>query len=266
MSAISIGPLLFSTERFAAIIGIGAFLLAVAILARLLKNDAAQFSFGAIVTGIAAARIGHVLLNWETFGAEPLRVFYVWQGGFSLGFGLVGLALYAVLRARRLPLLGTLAGGTFMGLAAWALVLVLTRYSVAIPLPDQLLERQGTGEQVALSDFAGRPMVVNLWASWCPPCRRELPMMSEVAKHTPGVTFAFVNQGDPEPRIKSYLADQNISLDLVLVDPSWQTATHYGAKGLPTTLFINADGRVVDTVVGEISLEGLSAHLNEIAR
>lgn len=265
MSAVSIGPLLFATDRFAAIIGIGAFLLAMSLLARLLRSDAARLSFSAILVGLLAARLGHVILHWETFGPEPLRVFYVWQGGFELVAGLAGLLLYGVVRVRRWRSAATLTGSTVAGLGVWAMFLLLTGYSVSVPLPEQLLLHQVSGEPIALSDFAGKPMVINLWATWCPPCVRELPMLSEMAAETPDVTFAFVNQGDPAAAIASFLEQQDIGLDVSLVDEGWLTSTHYGARGLPTTLFIDAQGRVVDTVVGEVSRESLAAHLELIS-
>lgn len=264
MSAVSIGPLLFATERFAAILGIGAFFLALPILARLFKSDAARYGFGAVVAGLLAARLGHVLLNWQTFIIEPLRVFFVWQGGFELFAGLAGLILYGALRVKRWSGAATLTGSTAVGFGIWGMVLLLTRYSVGVPLTEQPLMHQVTGEAIALSSFAGKPMVINLWASWCPPCVRELPLLSEVAAQTPEVTFAFVNQGDPVQTIAEFLRQQDIVLDVSVVDETWQTSTHYGAKGLPTTLFIDAQGRVVDTVVGEVSPESLAAHLDLI--
>lgn len=265
MSAVSIGPLLFSTDRFAAIIGIGVFLVAMSVLGRLFKSDAARLSFSAVLAGLLAARLGHVLLHWDTFGPEPLRVFYVWQGGFSLPAGLVGLLLYGLVRVRRWPGAIALSGATVAGLGVWSMALLLTSYSTAMPLPDQPLQHHVSGETLALAGFSGKPMVINLWATWCPPCVRELPMMSKMAAQMPDVTFAFVNQGDPGVVIAEFLARQGISLDVSLVDVSWQTSTHYGAKGLPTTLFIDAEGMVVDTVVGEVSRESLQSHLDLIA-
>lgn len=70
-------------------------------------------------------------------------------------------------------------------------------------LPDLTLTTLG-GTEVRLSDFRGKPLVLNAWATWCPPCRRELPMMVRLAQENPEVRFAFVSQGEGPLVVKNF--------------------------------------------------------------
>jgi thiol-disulfide isomerase/thioredoxin len=117
---------------------------------------------------------------------------------------------------------------------------------------------------VKLGDFAGKPIVVNLWASWCPPCRREMPLLAETAAARKDVTFLFVNQGESPQTIRSYLARENLTLSPVLLDQAMQLPRHYSAPGMPTTLFLRADGTLASIHMGEISPELLSAKIDRI--
>ncbi|MCZ4088779.1 TlpA family protein disulfide reductase [Sinorhizobium psoraleae] len=107
----------------------------------------------------------------------------------------------------------------------------------------------------------GRPAVLNLWASWCPPCRREMPMMADMAGSNPQVDFLFANQGEGRKAIAAYLRHTGVDLKTILLDPFADLSRHYGAMGLPATLFINPDGTLAATHLGEISREALAERL-----
>ena len=94
---------------------------------------------------------------------------------------------------------------------------------------------------------------------------RPLPLLAQSAAETPGVTFAFVNQGDDGATIQTYLGEQGIVLPDAYLDPTWRTSTHYQALGLPTTLFVDADGRLAKNHVGEISPEQLNDALASLS-
>src|SRR3546814_7473677 len=67
--------------------------------------------------------------------------------------------------------------------------------------------------------MTGEPMVVNLWATWCPPCRREMPVLAKAQEERGDVTFVFVNQGESESEIRDYLRESHLQLSNVLLDP-----------------------------------------------
>lgn len=254
MNAITLGPLMLSADRVSALIGIAVFLGLTAILARRLGEPVGRWSTLAFLAGVAAARLGHIAINWETFAPEPMRILAIWQGGFHWPTGLIVAAMLLFLMVRpasqRIGGLVSLAVGVFV----WHAATLLTSGVEPIELPQHPLHTLAH-EPVQLAHFRGEPMVVNLWATWCPPCRREMPMMAEVAAGTSGVTFVFANQGEDQARIRNYLSREDLLLPNVLLDGLGELGRHYRAVGLPATLFIDADGTLVDMYLGEISRE-----------
>jgi thiol-disulfide isomerase/thioredoxin len=122
------------------------------------------------------------------------------------------------------------------------------------------------GDFRSIRDFEGRPVVVNLWASWCPPCRREMPLLAQTAAAQPDVAFLFVNQGESSETIRRYLARDRLELGHVLLDPAMAVSRHYAAQGLPVTLFLRPDGTLASLHTGEISREALAAGIDGIRR
>ncbi len=257
MNAVALGPLVFAPDRFAAILAIAAFLIASEILARKVDRGFSDWAWKAVLVFIAGARLGHVVLHAQSFASEPLRALAFWQGGFSIEAGILVALAYTGWRFRR-----------HIRQAAWTLlpaacavfitifVLGLTAGAPKTPLPQASFLTLN-GEAMQPSALAGRPLVINLWATWCPPCRREMPMMAEVAAQTDHATFVFVNQGEGREAIETYLTAENIALDTVLLDSLGQFGMTYAVPGLPATLFIGADGLLSSVHMGEISKEAL---------
>jgi len=264
MNAIAIGPLVFASDRLAAILGIFAFILLTSILTRRVDRSFVPWSNWALIGGLVAARLGHVALHGRSFGEEPWRIIAFWQGGFEPVAGLVGVLIASLvyIRSLRTGLAGAAAVG--LGIVVWAGVGQLTKATLGQPAPAIALQ-QLDGPSVAFGDFAGKPMVINLWASWCPPCRREMPLLAEVAASRNDVAFLFVNQGEGAEAIRSYLASQRLSLRHILLDQSMQIQRHYNTVGLPSTLFLRADGTLATMHMGEISRETLDANIGKIA-
>ena len=109
------------------------------------------------------------------------------------------------------------------------------------------------GSTVSLSAFAGRPLVINLWATWCPPCHREMPVLAAAQRARPEIQFVFVNQGESAEVVARYLAANGLRLSNVVLDPARQTAKTTGSSGYPTTLFYDARGRLRKRHMGELS-------------
>ncbi|HAQ27862.1 MAG TPA: peroxiredoxin, partial [Pseudomonas sp.] len=117
---------------------------------------------------------------------------------------------------------------------------------------------------VALQDFVGKPLVVNLWATWCPPCRREMPVLAEAQRTESDVTFLFVNQGEGERVIADFLDTEGLGLENVLLDTGGRLGQHVGSTALPTTLFYDAEGRQVGSHLGELSRASLARALERL--
>ncbi len=185
--------------------------------------------------------------------------------GFHTAFGAAVAVVFTLLRFRlqwRLVLWSALPGAV----AAYAAVFVLqlTAGVPAIPLPTGDNYLTLAGEPFNPTDFKGRPVVVNLWATWCPPCRREMPMMADVAASNDAATFVFVNQGEGREVIDRYLKTENLKLDHVALDSLREFGGHYAVPGLPATLFIGSDGTLQSVHMGEISREALAAGVQKI--
>jgi cytochrome c biogenesis protein CcmG, thiol:disulfide interchange protein DsbE len=132
-------------------------------------------------------------------------------------------------------------------------------------LPELRLERLGGGE-LDLAALAGRPVVINLWATWCGPCRRELPMMTRMDRERPDVAFVFVNHQEQPEAVRRYLVQTGVELERLVLDPRGDVGRIYRSPGLPTTLFFDADGTLVGRHVGEIDLVTLFNAVADLIR
>lgn len=108
-------------------------------------------------------------------------------------------------------------------------------------------------KSVALADFRGRPLVINFFASWCVPCAKEMPAFQQVYQQERSrVAFLGVNHQDSRPDGLEMLRRTGVQYPAAS-DPDGTVAVAYGLFGMPTTLFVSADGRVVDRHTGELS-------------
>lgn len=259
---LQIGPIAMATERALAIALLWAFLALGTIVAKRLDSRAPRATWISLLAGIAAARVGFVAANAQAYGAEPWSVIALWQGGFSPWPGVAAAALVLAVmlgRSRAAALMiGALAGLALVHFAA-------TRYLTPEPrpLPQGIVLTSLNGEPMPLENLRGRPLVVNLWATWCPPCRREMPMIVDVARSSP-VPILLVNQGEAAPTIRSYLSRDELRTDAVRLDPTGALGRAIGSAALPTTLFIDAEGRIRRVHVGEISRAALIAAAGQL--
>ena len=260
---ISIGPLALALERLFAALGIIGFLTAASWIGRRHGRSSEKAAWRALLVGLVAARAGFVGQNWSAFAVEPLSIFYVWQGGFSPLAGLAAAAISLVLSLSRSPaLLPT--GMAFVGSAAAALIATsLFLASAQRPLPQGLVLHSLAGEASALDDRKGKPFVINLWAIWCPPCRRELPMLIEEAERSP-VPILLANQGEDAANVRIWLDGERLTSTHILLDRDQTAAAAIGSAGLPAMLFIDSKGIIRMAHVGEISRAALIAGLREL--
>jgi thiol-disulfide isomerase/thioredoxin len=120
------------------------------------------------------------------------------------------------------------------------------------------------GAPVKLSDFQGKPTVVNLWATWCAPCVREMPVLQQAQASQPSVNFVFINAGESPQRVQAWLRSHNLPLKNVLLDATMQAAAEFKAPGFPTTLFFDAQGVLVSVRMGELSPATLTERIEDL--
>ncbi|GAB5603230.1 TlpA disulfide reductase family protein [Thermus sp. FJN-A] len=131
-------------------------------------------------------------------------------------------------------------------------------------LPVLLPYRAAWGEELRLSQHFGRPIVLNFWASWCPPCRREAPMLEAYwQRYQDQVLFLGVNFQDTEEAALAFIQEFGLSFPSV-ADPRGRVGIDYGVYGLPETFFIDAEGRVLARHVGELKPKDLEGYLRAL--
>jgi peroxiredoxin len=109
------------------------------------------------------------------------------------------------------------------------------------------------GEELSLSDFHGQPVVLNFWASWCPPCRAEIPHFQESSvKFNGQAVILGVDQGEPLPIVADFGAALGVTYPL-LVDQTNAVNQSYNVRALPTTIFIDANGIVREVFTGIVN-------------
>ena len=218
--------------------------------------------FSLFLLGLLAARIGFVIAYWRYFHQDPLQMLDLRDGGFVVWAGLLAVVVGAVIWGwRRAGLRRPLGWGLCSGLAFWLLASLSSNlYEKGTQLPDMVL-RNANGESVQLGSYKGGPLVINLWATWCPPCRREMPVLQNAQHQHENVTFLFVNQGESMQSVSTFLETQGLNLSNVLFDSGGQLGQKVGSMALPTTLFYNADGRLLASHLGELSEASLARAL-----
>ena len=262
MNTLQFGPLAIAFERLLAIAALWAFIALVSVGRRWIGGGPGRPSVCAVAVGIAAARLGFVVENWPAFTPEPWTAAYLWQGGFSplFGVGAAALVLLAMLRGKALLL--ALAALLTVSVA-WFLADRLAQVPPR-PLPASLQALRMDARTVSLDSLRGRPFVINLWATWCGPCQREMPMLAEVAATNADVPILIINQGEDVYRVTAFLEREGLSAANILLDPNSGFGRALGSSALPTTAFVSSDGRVTEVHIGEISRAALMSAINEL--
>ncbi|MCZ4088780.1 prolipoprotein diacylglyceryl transferase family protein [Sinorhizobium psoraleae] len=158
MNAVAIGPFAFSADRFSAIAGMIVFMAVGSLLAARIDNRLGIWTTAAVLSGIIGARAAHVLIHAESFLQEPWRVLAMWQGGFSMDGGFIGIFLATVILFRRAPhaapwAIMPLAAGLF----TWVVATTLTNGSAAARAPATTYAVLAQGETISIADRKGAP-------------------------------------------------------------------------------------------------------------
>jgi thiol-disulfide isomerase/thioredoxin len=147
----------------------------------------------------------------------------------------------------------------------------------AAPAAELKLWKGGPSPALALKDLEGRPhrladykgkvVLINFWATWCAPCRDEMPSIQRLKEKLGGGNFVVlaVNLDEPESRIRKFLSGMKVDF-VILLDPERRVAKAWDARILPASFIVGADGRVRYTLVGEIEWdnEHMVARVSEL--
>lgn len=220
--------------------------------------------------GLAASRLAHLVRHADAYLVSPWSMLDLRDGGWFAPAGLAVGVAWLGWRAHRAPALRRALGrSTLAGAAVWMGLTVLVqqagRGAADDVVPDVTLTALDGGATQQLPDaLAGRPAVVNLWATWCGPCRVEMPVLAQAQQRHGEVRFLFVNQGESAAAVQAYLRREGLALRDVWLDPGRTLGPAVGSSGLPTTLFFDAQGKRVHAHFGVLNAAALQARLRDL--
>ena len=150
------------------------------------------------------------------------------------------------------------AGLVALAVAASLIAVALVTTGPSGPAPDPAapafsLPVLGQSGQIALSDYTGKPLIVNFFASWCEPCQQETPLLARFYRAEHGkVAIVGLDENDSQANALSFTHKEGVSYP-VGFDPQVVAASAYGVAGLPQTFFLDARHRIVDRVFGAVT-------------
>ncbi len=268
--SLAIGPAGVTLSHLLMLLSLGVALLVGALLGRRQLTTTGDTLLNVVILGVLGARLAFVVLYHDSY-YNLWQMIDVRDGGFHVAGGVLTAALYAGWALwRHPPQRKALSGGLAAGVGTWGVLAmaVIAMSELSPPVPEAELLTL-TGEPVSLAEMArreNRPLVANIWATWCPPCVREMPVFAEAQRNRPDILFAFANQGESAPLVQRFLDRADLALDNVLLDQNGQLSEAVGARVLPTTLFYDADGTLLHTHIGELSRATLERGLDLLSR
>ena len=266
--ALVLGPLVLEWGRLAFLIGVMGF---VTVLGRTSgahgnrtsgahgnrSKDANLERVGtiAVVLGVIAARLGFVFEQREAFAAgNLLEIFDVRSGGFSWPWALAALVPLAWLRTP--AQFGKLATAGVMAVIAAALPVLFKPTSGTVSVANNLGLMNLEGTASTWGELP-KPVLVNVWATWCGPCRAEMPLLAEYAQR--GAKIVFLNAGESADDVKKYLTAEKLEIPVML--DSGRIRDQLRVVGLPTTFIIGKDGTILARRMGPLDRGGLEVLL-----
>lgn len=222
--------------------------------------------FVAAGIGLLTARFAHLASNAGPYLASPGSMLDLRDGGWhQLAGGIAGIAWLAWRGWQTPQCRRPLTVAALAGLLVWSAGLLLTGARDSVAMPTMALATLEDARPVDLrTAAAGRPVVVNLWASWCGPCRQEMPTLAAAQQREDKVGILFVNQGESQAAVRAYLSSLGLPLRDVLLDPGSQLGPAVGSRGLPTTLFYDARGTLIDAHFGVLNAPALESRLRAL--
>lgn len=134
--------------------------------------------------------------------------------------------------------------------------------AIGHPAPDFVLESL-SGNTVHLSELQGHPILLNFWATWCGPCRQEMPLLAKYHQSQPDLVMLAVNAGEERDQVKAFRDEFGLMFD-VLLDPEGRVQSLYDIRGYPTTFFLDERGIVRAVVMGALDETSLPRYLEKV--
>ncbi len=287
--AFTIGPMLLPTRPMSVLLSL---LIAIWVSGRIARYTGLEQGWiqGAAETsawlGLIGARLGFVIANWSAFRDAPWTALYFWQPGYLPYTGVLLGGAYALWRlsqrhlGERMVYLRALGGGFAMGtlflggvLVSMGLLVSPNILRIGDKVPDFTLQTLN-GEKVSFSNLEGRGVVINFWATWCPPCRREMPLLDAVQEKygSRGLSIVGIDLHEPPAAVRKYVESIGVKFPIWVDAPQSRSGfdrtselfNRFGGVGLPTTFFIYRNGTIQSVHIGELNRATLQNRAEEI--
>ncbi len=121
-----------------------------------------------------------------------------------------------------------------------------------------------SGDDIRLGDYRGKPVLINFWATWCGPCKAEMPLIQKYyQKYSPDLVVLAVNNDEPANDVESYVDEMSLTFT-VLLDPGEKVENTYRVDAYPTSIFVNSDGVIEYRQIGVLNENQLVQYLNQL--
>jgi thiol-disulfide isomerase/thioredoxin len=268
MSSLSLGIFTIKTSQLLVAICLLAAFSAALIASWRRKVKVTDTSIHIVLISFVIARATFVGIWFDQYWKSPLSILDIRDGGFNVAAGIVAGCILAIWHGWRQPPLRTpLTAGALIFLLTWGFAAPSSGLVAGeIALPSSTVTTF-TGQVTTLRELAdGKPLVVNLWASWCPPCRREMPLLVESQRQHKDVAFVFVNEDSNLDEALLFANQMQVPADRIVADAGYTLLTTFHAGGLPTTLYYAADGKLMATHVGGLSQATFASELQKLKK
>jgi cytochrome c biogenesis protein CcmG, thiol:disulfide interchange protein DsbE len=253
---LKIGALVLEWSRLSFVLGVFAFMF---LVEQSRGTKLKHIVLWVVLAYVVAGRIGYAL---EHLGSVSLELLDPRKGSLSWYWGAAGALVVVIWKARAL-LIPVASRGLLAGLISFLPLLFKpvsdTTKPIAIESSFQRLNNDGTLETVKFSDLK-RPMLLNVWATWCGPCRSEMPLLASATKN--GAQIVFVNANETSSAIQKYLQAENLQVSSLLDAGSLQRELQI--IGLPTTILIGKNSQILERKFGALDAGTLADLLEKM--
>lgn len=241
---------------------------------------------GSFLIGLISARLVYAATNWNAYVEAPWSVVFFWLPGYYPILGIAIATVYFIWRIWRIEVSTRWAFGraALSSVAVTAILIIGINAMVGL-FSDPDILRDGDrfpdftlqsidGDSVQLADFAGKSVVLNFWATWCPPCRREMPLLN--AAHLQyadqGLAVLGLAVNEPASVVQPFIDTTGVQYPILVDVPgdhgslgsSSSILSLLGQKGLPTTVFLDRNHIIDQLYVGELSWAYLADQITQL--
>lgn len=246
--------------------------LLIALLGKLLRApfDVSDIFLKLVLVSLVVGRVVFVLLHFDAYRDNGWAVLDIRDRGVDIYAALITAVVYLAWLVYRRPAqrkwllqiilpVALLSGGSYVLLKSYLRPPSLWPDLTFVTLANETRSSQSVRLQ---TDAQREFTLVNLWATWCPPCHREMPVLAAAQHEFPQGQFILLNQGESAEVVSEYLLENNLQFEQVWLDAQSQFSQFSGNRGLPLTLIYDKQGKLIDGHVGQLSRATLMEKLS----